>query len=378
MAKSKAWYDRYDELVKIVGEKKALYESRCESLGVSPQIVTKEIWNELIARAVKESNWQEGLELELDRTRELAIAALDELGIITEPHLDFEKIIEFQKKVVIGYKKKGATREEIGAYNLSTAYSLIPSIAIDFLTRSIAILAQIIEEINNNANKSIEISAEQASKFRDMCNSEKFQNALKRIEEWKNRKDPLGYPVTSNIQTKGEYFSSLLGGENKLKLLGIDPAYIHFLHKLILMGIYPENKTGKYRKRAVSVGRETVYFSPPSLIQSLMNEYCDDFTVAFWFVRDAIYISAELSYRFVSIHPYLDGNGRISRVLMNLILWTLGFPPVYLKADKKGRHRYSVALLRANKGNYKPLASLIAISLIEVYDKLYDPIKPSN
>jgi len=43
---------------------------------------------------------------------------------------------------------------------------------------------------------------------------------------------------------------------------------------------------------------------------------------------------------------------------------------VYLKADKKGRHRYSQALRRADRGNLFPLASLIAISLKEVYEKI--------
>ena len=84
--------------------------------------------------------------------------------------------------------------------------------------------------------------------------------------------------------------------------------------------------------------------------------------------RDHILTAATFSFRFVRIHPYSDGNGRLSRLLMNLILLPSDLP-VYLKADKKGRHRYSQALRRADRGDVRPLASLIALSLKEVYLK---------
>jgi hypothetical protein len=51
------------------------------------------------------------------------------------------------------------------------------------------------------------------------------------------------------------------------------------------------------------------------------------------------------------------------------------FPPVYLKADKKGRHRYGQAIHRADRGNIKTLATLIALSIIEIYEKLLNAFK---
>jgi hypothetical protein len=59
---------------------------------------------------------------------------------------------------------------------------------------------------------------------------------------------------------------------------------------------------------------------------------------------------------------------------MNLIL-TGHFPPVYLKADKKGRHRYGQAIRRADRGNIKPLAALIAMSVIEIYEKMLNSLQ---
>jgi Fic family protein len=84
---------------------------------------------------------------------------------------------------------------------------------------------------------------------------------------------------------------------------------------------------------------------------------------------DPVLIAAKASHRFVAIHPYEDGNGRVSRLLMNLVLWG-HFPPVYLKANKNGRHRYGQAIRRADHGNIKPLASLVAMSLIEIFENL--------
>jgi Fic family protein len=84
---------------------------------------------------------------------------------------------------------------------------------------------------------------------------------------------------------------------------------------------------------------------------------------------ETILMAAEVSHRFVAIHPYEDGNGRVSRLIMTLVLWG-HFPPVYLKADKKGRHRYGQAIRRADRGDCEPLAALISISLIDIYERL--------
>jgi Fic family protein len=154
--------------------------------------------------------------------------------------------------------------------------------------------------------------------------------------------------------------------------------YVHFLHRLVLMGTADPRRCGKYRCTQVHVGNPDLFFPPPSAIPQLVREFCKHFpTILPTTVKyDPIRKAAEASHRFVRIHPYHDGNGRVSRLLMNLVLWG-HHPPVYLKADAKGRHRYGQALHRGDRGNAEPLACLIAMSLIEVYEKMLDAVGAS-
>jgi len=146
-----------------------------------------------------------------------------------------------------------------------------------------------------------------------------------------------------------------------------------------MMGILPPSKCGVYRKTPVHVGDPDVLFAPPSAVPKLMDQYCQQFpTILPSTIKyDPIMKAAQASYQLVRIHPYSDGNGRISRLVMNLVLWG-HHPPVSIKADRKGRHRYRTAIRRANRGNLQPLACLVALGLIDVYDRLLTALTPAG
>lgn len=80
-------------------------------------------------------------------------------------------------------------------------------------------------------------------------------------------------------------------------------------------------------------------------------------------VQEAPERLAALHTEFERIHPFLDGNGRTGRLLLNLMLVRLGWPPAIIL--KQQRARYIRALQRADSGDYEPLAELIARAVID-------------
>jgi cell filamentation protein, protein adenylyltransferase len=66
---------------------------------------------------------------------------------------------------------------------------------------------------------------------------------------------------------------------------------------------------------------------------------------------------------FERIHPFIDGNGRVGRLLMNLLLVRLGYPPAVIQ--KRLRERYLDALNRADLGDPGPLGEIIARAVLD-------------
>ena len=75
---------------------------------------------------------------------------------------------------------------------------------------------------------------------------------------------------------------------------------------------------------------------------------------------------------FERIHPFLDGNGRTGRLLLNLVLIRMGYPPVIIY--KRDRTKYLRSLRRADEGDPGPLGELIARA---VTDNLYRFVVPA-
>ena len=69
-------------------------------------------------------------------------------------------------------------------------------------------------------------------------------------------------PMTGGIRTEGELHRSLLAMDIEILEHPMHVEYIHFLHRLLMMGIAEPGQCGVFRKRSVSVGNYDIVFSP--------------------------------------------------------------------------------------------------------------------
>lgn len=110
---------------------------------------------------------------------------------------------------------------------------------------------------------------------------------------------------------------------------------IKSIHSLILKNIDNDN-AGRYRNQNVIIsGAEHI---PPShiLVQEKMEEFIN------WYKScnniHPVLKAAKVHVDFVGIHPFIDGNGRVSRLIMNLELLKSGYQAVSIRNDKKSAY----------------------------------------
>lgn len=82
-------------------------------------------------------------------------------------------------------------------------------------------------------------------------------------------------------------------------------------------------------------------------------------------------IIARIHNRFEQIHPFIDGNGRTGRLILNLVLVRLGYPPVIIL--KRQRPTYLSAMVAADRGEHGPLGELLARAMIDNLNRFILP-----
>ncbi|MDB4173485.1 Fic family protein [Bacteroidia bacterium] len=114
------------------------------------------------------------------------------------------------------------------------------------------------------------------------------------------------------------------------------------IHRLILKSIDTDN-AGVYRSVPVMIGGSEHKPPLPYLLDKLMEDYFVHYQRQKQVLHPVI-LAAEMHERLVSIHPFIDGNGRTSRLVMNFILLKSGYTIANLKGDYESRMAYYRAL----------------------------------
>ena len=121
------------------------------------------------------------------------------------------------------------------------------------------------------------------------------------------------------------------------------------IHRLILKEV-DTSHAGIYRSVPVRISGSEHLPPQPYLIEKLMEDFFEFYHYQEKRLHPVI-LAAEMHERLVSIHPFIDGNGRTARLLMNLILLKNGFTRVNIKGDTASRMKYYQCLEKVQIDN---------------------------
>lgn len=136
-------------------------------------------------------------------------------------------------------------------------------------------------------------------------------------------------------------------------------------------GADPDERPGSFRQHDINPFPGGMTPPPWVEVESAMSVWISSLS-AIGQTDNPIEAIAQAHDSFERIHPFLDGNGRTGRLLLNLILVRSGYPPAVIY--KRERSRYLKALRKADNGDVGPLGELIARA---VTDNLYRFIVPA-
>ena len=180
-----------------------------------------------------------------------------------------------------------------------------------------------------------------------------------------------GVPLKDSLEARNLAFAldmfENLADRDGLPILGID---VRNLHALILKGIDDAN-AGKYRNVPVKISGSKFETPRPEQVGPAMTEFLD------WLeqislpalanvtaVTDPLALACAAHTWFVTIHPFIDGNGRTARLLLNLILMRYGYPIAIIR--REDRLHYYDTLEAAQSWDLTPFILLVMEAVKQV------------
>lgn len=152
--------------------------------------------------------------------------------------------------------------------------------------------------------------------------------SLEAIKGLLEGKEALGYP-DRHVRMAQNYLDALTWLQGREKVTAVIEKDVLHLHRIISEGAVDEGPVGAYRKTDVRAGLHVCPPWPqaPQLTRDLLgwlNKSASDLP--------AVFSSAILHLRFVEVHPFRDGNGRVARALATWQLYRMGFDTLHIFA----------------------------------------------
>lgn len=165
-------------------------------------------------------------------------------------------------------------------------------------------------------------------------------------------KKPLSHHLEAVGHKEAYYYVEEIVKEKQ----ALSEAIIKNIHSLVLLGASSDK--GKYRSVPVMITGSSHTpaqpFEIPFRMEQLMEEYHSSMKQLHIVERIAAF-----HLKFESIHPFIDGNGRTGRLLMNLDLLSAGYPPINMKFHDTRRYYDSFKYYHENDGDPSKLIELV-------------------
>jgi Fic family protein len=141
---------------------------------------------------------------------------------------------------------------------------------------------------------------------------------------------------------------------------------IRKVHSMVQRNIDDE-QSGNLRRIAVGVVGSRFEPPPAIFVHEELKELVD------WYSKNpdnlpVFELASIFHYRFVQIHPFVDGNGRVARELFNFIMEKNGYPPLIIEVSD--REDYLKRLQMADDGEPRPFIELLALKMITDYENV--------
>ena len=163
-----------------------------------------------------------------------------------------------------------------------------------------------------------------------------------------------GKPMRDHLDIQGHDDSVKAIEDTVLNDEALNEVFIRNLHRVLLREPYQMDARtldGRAVRRLISIGSyktvpnnvltstgEIHYFTSPEQVKPEMTDLLDWYHEGESKGKHPIVLAAVFHYRFVRIHPFDDGNGRMARLLMNLILIRHGYTVAMIRSEDRDRY----------------------------------------